>query len=186
MKINLYIIPLCLCIFIAGAAAVPKPGATIKLTLINKMVSQPGYISLNGLINFHTYFFTARAYDIDVHGDGEQMHLLDDGHNKFMVTTYEVRKDLYEGSITSCGSINAGVFDLDRNTTVIFPPCERSMYGTQYVVEPKSKCIINPTLAECKKQGFILTVNGGTGELNKIKVRKPPMIDDITGTGIYR
>lgn len=169
---------LSLCFLIAGSAAAPKPGGTIKLTLINKMVTQPGYISLNGTTNFYSYYLTARAYETEKLGEGKEMDFLDDGKAKAIITTYEIRKDRYEGTILSCGSANAGVFDLTRNTTIIFPPCERSEYGQQYFIEPKSRCILNPVLPECKKQGFILTVKGGIGEANQIKVRKPPVISD--------
>ena len=179
MKKISVVLAICCCFLIAGSAAALKPGDMVKLTLINKMVNQPGYISLSGKTNYYSYFLTAHAYEIEKMAEGKDMNFLDDGKAKALITTYEVRKDRYEGTIISCGSVNSGVFDLTRETTIVFPPCERGTYGKQYTIEPKSKCIFNPILPECKKEGFILTIKGGKGESNQIKVRKPPVVDEL-------
>ncbi|MEI7987757.1 MAG: hypothetical protein WCI88_01860 [Chloroflexota bacterium] len=169
---------LLLVVLISTMAVTPKPGPMAILTLVNKMVNQPGVVSLKGLTNFYNYNLTSRAYKVDVlSADGPVGKSKDDSPRnlKTEVTTYQVRQDWYEATISACGFIIEGMVDLRSNSQIVFPACEHGLYGKQYIVLPRSPCIKNPTLPFCRKEGFVLTYKGGRGESKNIKVRQPPV-----------
>jgi hypothetical protein len=163
-------------------AATPKPGPMAKLTLVNKMVSQPGYISLKGLTNFYTYFLTARAYAIDVQSAAGPVGKSKDtspSNLKTEVTTYVVRQDMYEITVTACGFSIAGMIKLHGDSQIVFPSCVKGLSKKQEeVIDIRSICIADPSLPLCKRNGFVLTTKGGRGEEKNIKVRQPPIVSE--------
>jgi hypothetical protein len=161
--------------------AVPKPGPTVTLTLVNKEPSTTGYIYLKGLTNFNNYFLTARAYAIDVTAEkGMTGKLANPSPNniKTDVTTYEVVEDVYEITIVACSFGTGGLLDLHGDTQVVIPKCKNSQYGQKNAVtiDYRSSCAKNPTLPACRKDSFIFTAKGGRGEPKNIKVIKPPTV----------
>lgn len=159
--------------FAIVTAATPKPGPSVKLTLVNKMEDQDATVTLNGLTNFYQYYLIAKSYATLKETTGEGMQTYD-GILKSNETVYEVRKDVYEATVIACGSVNSGIMELTRNTRVVFPLCSRDMYGKQTYISPRSVCLTNPANPVCKKQGFILTSKGNKGETGQIKIRRPP------------
>jgi hypothetical protein len=178
-KSYIFLSLLLLVILILITAAVPKPGPMAKLTLVNKMVTQPGNIYLKGLKNFYTYNLTARAYTADVLAANGPVGKSKDTSPKNLktdVTIYSVRQDMYEITISACGFSIAGMLDLHGDSQIVFPSCEQGAYGQQIEIDQRSVCVSNPTLPLCRKQGFVLTTKGGRGEEKNLKVRRPPQI----------
>lgn len=103
---------------IALMAAIPKEGPKIILTLHNRMLNQEAYLQLKGLTAFYEYYLVARTYPIKVSNPSSLT-------TKAQDTSYEIRADIYESTITACGVSRAGVISLKRNTRLVFPLCEK-------------------------------------------------------------
>lgn len=126
-KIYVIAVLLLVAVFVL-TAAVPKPGPTIILTLVNRQLTQEAHISLNGLTAFYQYYLTARAWPVDVKYPAGLW-------DKAQETTYQIRADFYEGTIYACGAQRSGVFSLKRNTKLVFPLCAKggANQGEPYV-----------------------------------------------------
>ena len=107
------------------SAAVPKPGTMVQLKLVNKMVNESASVSLTGMVNFYTYYLTAKPYTVAVKYPESFWRLGSPiASNE---STYEVRSDYYEVGVFACGNPGAkGVMNLTHNTKLVFPLCDKS------------------------------------------------------------